>query len=178
MNRRLLLQVSLIGLVWWGGWLIPAWAQGFEQPESIDRYQTEMKRTKLGPALGVDQRTVDLLLQIDEKYRVQKEQAKREAMAAFAQLKQAMSKPNPSDQEVQVILDRMMRSRQETLNLQQRQFNEEMSVLTPVQQARYLMFLMGMRKQVAQEALQLRNSPKAAKPLVPPRELPVMRPNP
>ncbi len=177
MKRHLVLKgflgVLLVGCL--GGL---AAAQGFDPGDSMDRYQTEVKRSKLGPALGVDQRTVDQLLQIDQKYRHQKEQAKREALAAFQQLQQAMSKPNPSDQEVQAILDRMMHSRTETLSLQQRQFNEEMSVLTPVQQARYLMFLMSMRKQVAQEARELKTGPKASKPITPPRELPVMRPNP
>jgi hypothetical protein len=177
MTRHLVLRISAACLLL--GWLAGmAAAQGFDPPDSMDRYQAEVKRTKLGPALGVDQRTVDTLLKIDQKYRLQKDQAKREALASFQQLQQAMSKPNPSDQEVQVILDRMMHSRQETLNLQQRQFQEEMSVLTPVQQARYLMFLMSMRKQVAQEALELKSGPKAARPLAPPRELPVTRPNP
>lgn len=177
MSRRLV-RIWCIGLLL-AGWLAGvAAAQGFDPGDSMDRYQAEVKRSKLGPALGVDQRTVDALLQIDQKYRVQKEQAKREAMTAFQQLQQAMGKPNPSDQEVQAILDRMMHSRTETLNLQQRQFNEEMSVLTPVQQARYLMFLMSMRKQVAQEARELKAGPKASKPITPPRELPVMRPNP
>lgn len=157
---------------------LPAAAQGFEPADPMDRYQAEVKRAKLGPALGVDQRTVDLLLQIDQKYRVQKERAKQEAMLAFQQLQQVMSKPNPTDQEVQAILERMMRTREETLALQQRQFQEEMSLLTPVQQARYLMFLMSLRRQVATEARELKTSPKAAKPVTPPRELPVMRPNP
>lgn len=156
----------------------PVASQGFEPADPMDRYQAEVKRARLGPALGVDQRTVELLLQIDQKYRAQKEQAKREAMLAFQQLQQVMSKPNPTDQEVQAILERMMRSREETLALQQRQFQEEMSLLTPVQQARYLMFLMSLRRQVASEARELKTAPKATKPITPPRELPVMRPNP
>lgn len=156
-----------------------AWA--FESAGPVDQYQEEMKRSKLGPALGINQPTVDKLLQIDKKYRPQKEQAKREAVGAFQQLKQAMGKPSPTDAEVQVILDKMMRNRQESLNLQHRQFEEEMAVLTPVQQARYLMFLMGLRKQVAQEARGLREGPGGpgtTRPLQPPRELPVARPNP
>jgi hypothetical protein len=172
--RRLVLSVLALFLA--AALAPPALAQ-FDNLESLDRYQEEVKRQKLGPALGVDQRTVDRLLQIDQRYRPLKEQAKNEAVSSFRQLQQVMRQPSPPEDQVQTILDKMIQSRRETLNIQQRQLDEEMAVLTPLQQARYLMFLMSLRKQMAREALNLRSAPQeGARPMGPPRELPVVRP--
>jgi hypothetical protein len=170
--RHLVLYVCAILLL--VGMAASAAAQ-FDPPESPDRYQESIKRQKLGPALGVDQGTVNRLLSIDHKYKPLKEQAKKDAITAYQDLQQVMRNPSPPENQVRSILDRMIKNRRETLNLQQRQLEEEMGVLTPVQQARYLMFLMSLRKQMAQEALNLRGH-QEAKPIAPPRELPVVRP--
>lgn len=172
------LVLSVCALLLLAGMAPSARAQ-FDPPDSADRYQEVMKQQKLGPALGVDQGTVNRLLQIDHKYKPMKEKAKKDAVSAFQDLQQVMHNPSPPENQVRAILDRMIKSRRETLNLQQRQLEEEMAVLTPVQQARYLMFLMSMRKQMAQEALNLRSAPRQeARPMAPPRELPVVRPGP
>ncbi|MBW1990566.1 MAG: hypothetical protein JRI59_00250 [Deltaproteobacteria bacterium] len=152
-------------------------APAFDNPNVMARYQEEVKRQKLGPVLRVDQRTVDKLLQIDRRYKPLKERAKREAVTAFRQLQQVMRQPSPPESQVKALLDKMIRSRRETLRLQQRQLEEEMAILTPVQQARYLMFLMSLRRQMAREALNLRKAPAGpARPITPPREVPVVRP--
>ena len=153
-------------------------SQAFDNPDVTDRYQEEVKRQKLGPALGVNQNTVNQLLQIDHRYKPMKEKAKQDAVSAFRDLQQVMQNPSPPENQVRAILDKMIKNRRETLSLQQRQLEDEMAILTPVQQARYLMFLMSLRKQMAREALNLRSGPKAATPIVPPRELPVVRPSP
>jgi hypothetical protein len=170
--RHLVLSVCALLLL--TGMAASASAQ-FGPPDSTDSYQESIKRQKLGPALGVDQGTVNRLLGIDHTYKPLKEQAKRDAIAAYRDLQQVMRDPSPPENQVRAILDRMIKNRRETLNLQQRQLDEEMAVLTPVQQARYLMFLMSLRKQMAQEALNLRR--QEAKPIAPPRELPVVRPS-
>jgi hypothetical protein len=144
----------------------PAW--GFDPPDSLNRFQENVKRTRLGPVLRVDQRKVDQLLRIDEKYKPLKEQARREAIAAFKQLRQVMHQPSPSDDQVRGILATMMQKKQESLNLQQRQLEDEMAILTPVQQARYLMFLMGLRREMVKEARSLgppRNGGLGTKPV-------------
>jgi hypothetical protein len=144
----------------------PAW--GFEQPESLNRFQEDVKRTRLGSVLKVDQGKVDQLLHIDQKYKPLKEQARREAVAAFKQLQQVMRHPSPPEDQVRGILATMMRKKQESLDLQQRQLEEEMAILTPVQQARYLMFLMGLRREMVKEARSLgppRNGGLGTKPV-------------
>ena len=149
-----------------------------EPGDPMDQYQADFKRQNLGAALGVDQNTVDRLLQIDQKYRSQKRQATQNARGSFQQLQRVMSQPQPSDQEVAAILDNMMKLRQEKLALEQNQLQEEKSVLTPVQQAKYILLLMNMRQQVAKEAQRVRSGPQGmplpAKPG--PREVPVSRP--
>jgi Spy/CpxP family protein refolding chaperone len=141
----------------------------------------EIKRGRLGPALGTDQRTVDQLLQIEQRYKPVRAQLKRDMNTEFQRLQQLMARPNPPEQEVKVTLDNLNRKRLEMLNLQQRQQEEEMAILTPVQQARYLMFLIGLRQQVTKEARTLRSAPYRGAPVAPatkPREIPVVRPTP
>jgi hypothetical protein len=144
--------------------------------EPMDQYQVDYKRQNLGPALGIDQAKVERLLQIDQKYRSQKRQAIQDAKGAFQQLQRVMSQPQPSEQEVATILDNIMRLRKEKLTLEQQQLQEEKSVLTPVQQARYIMVLMNMRHQIAREAQRVRNAPQGV-PLPKqsgPREVPAV----
>lgn len=160
------------------------WA--FEPPESgMGQFQhgvQELKRTQLGPALGVDQRKVDQLLQIDQKYDPLKDQTRREARVALGQLQQLMRNPNPSEEEVRAVLETLLRKEQEINSLKQRQHQEEMAILTPIQQARYIMYLMGLRQQISREARSLRGGPRgtAPGPISPPGTTPreVVRPTP
>jgi hypothetical protein len=157
------------------------WGLAFETGEPgdpMDQYQADYKRQHLGAALGVDQGTVERLLQIDQKYKAQKRRSIQDAKGAFQQLQRAMSQPQPSDQEVAAILDNMMRLRKDKLTLEQSQLQEEKSLLTPVQQAKYILLLMNMRQQVAKEAQKVRTAPPGAPmPMKPaPHEVPVSRP--
>lgn len=146
--------------------------------DPIDQYQADFKRKNLGPALGIDQSKVERLLQIDRKYKSLKRQAIQKARMSLQQLNRVMRQPKPSEQEVRGILGNMMRIRREKLALEQRQLEEEKTVLTPVQQARYILLLMNMRQQIAKEAQKVRQSPRGVPlPVKPgPREVPVSRP--
>jgi hypothetical protein len=104
----------------------------------------EVKRNQLGPALGVDQQTVNKLLAIDERYKPMRHQLIMGMKTDFQRLQQLMSQPSPSEQEIKTVLSDMKRRRLEMLNLQQRKDNEETALLTPVQQARYIIYLMGL----------------------------------
>jgi myosin heavy subunit len=148
-----------------------------EPGEPMDQYQMNFKRQNLGTALGIDQTKVERLLQIDQKYKSQKRQAIHDAKAAFQQLQQVMGQSNPPENEVAVILDNIMRLRKQKLTLEQQQLQEEKSILTPVQQARYIILLMNMRHQIAREAQRVRNTPQGV-PVPPkptgPREVPAV----
>ena len=150
-----------------------------EPGDPMDQYQADFKRQNLGAALGIDPNTVERLLQIDQKYRAQKRQAVQNAKGAFQELQRVMSQPHPSDQEVSAILDNMLKLRTEKLSLEQNQLQEEKSVLTPVQQAKYILMLMNMRQHVAKEAQRVRSAPPGGQmPMKPggPHEVPVSRP--
>ena len=176
MLRRVLILSMLLLVAGPGprGWAFEPGDAG----EPMDQYQMDFKRQNLGAALGIDQNTVERLLQIDQKYRAQKRQAMQNAKAAFQQLQRVMSQPQPPEQEVSAILDNMMKLRQEKLALEQNQLQEEKSVLTPVQQARYIMVLMNMRQQVAKEAQRVRGAPQQGMPIPAkpsgPREVPAV----
>jgi len=136
----------------------------------------EIKRSQLGPALGVDQATVDRLLQIEQRYRSLKNQVNQGAMADMQRLQQIMANPNPPEAEVRAILETMNQRVQESRNLQQRQHEEEMAILSPVQQARYIMYKM----QLLREARSVKKGPGTPGPIGPgkgPREVPVFRPS-
>ena len=94
----------------------------------------------MGPALGVNQQTVDRLLEIERRYQPGRRQLIQNMKMDYQRLQQAMSQPAPQEQEVQAILSDMKRKKQEMQDLQTRQGEEEDALLTPVQQARYLMY--------------------------------------
>jgi hypothetical protein len=175
MLRRVLLVFLLVLLI--SGARSGLAFEAGEPGEPMDQYQMDFKRQNLGAALGIDQSKVEQLLQIDQKYRARKRQAIHDAKAAFQQLQQVMSQPQPPEQQVAGILDTIMRLRQEKLGLEQQQLQEEKRILTPVQQARYIMLLMNMRHQIAREAQRVRNTPQGV-PLPPkptgPREVPAV----
>jgi Spy/CpxP family protein refolding chaperone len=184
MRRNLLL--AFLGLVLLGTGVSRAWAQpghGFERGHFQDRLM-EIKRQQLGPALGVDQRTVDRLLAIDQRYKPIRHRLIMEMRADMRRLQQLMSQPSPSEREVQTVLNNMKRKRLEMLNLQQRKDQEETAILTPVQQARYIMYLISLVRQ----ARSIKSGPSGPSgpgpmggpgnmaPAFRPREIPVSRP--
>jgi Spy/CpxP family protein refolding chaperone len=134
-----LLGLTLAGVSW-------AWAQpghefgggGFQ-----DRLM-EFKRTQLGPAVGADQQTVNKLLAIDQRYKPMRHQLITGMRTDLQHLQQLMSQPVPSEREIKSVLASMKHKRLEMLNLQQRKDEEETALLTPVQQARYIIYLMNL----------------------------------
>ena len=126
-----------------------AWGQarqGFGDGGFQDRFQ-EVKRTQLGPALGVNQQTVDKLLAIDARYKPLRHQLVSGMKNDMRRLQQLMNQPSPPEREIKSLLADMKRKRLEMLNLQQRKDDEETALLTPMQQARYLMYLMSLIKE-------------------------------
>jgi hypothetical protein len=137
------------------------------------RFQ-EIKRTQMGPAIGVNQHTVDQLLQIEARYKPLRQQLIRDSKQEFQHLQQVMSQPSPSDQEVRVIWDNIKRKQREMQDLQRRQGEEEEALLTPVQQARYFMY----QRSLLKEARSVRGGGQGEEsPIMPqgPREIPVSR---
>jgi hypothetical protein len=155
-----------------------AWAQPGGSPGRFESNFQEIKRSQLGPALGVDQQTVDKLLQIDQRYHPMRHQLINESKAEFRRLQQVMEQPRPSEQEVRTILTNMKGKQREVEKLKQRQDEEEMAVLSSVQYARYVLYLQSLMK----EARSIRGRPQGpgrAAPMTPssPREIPVYRPS-
>jgi len=111
-----------------------------------DRF-LQVKRNQLGPALGVNQQTVDQLLAIDARYKPLRHQLVTDMRNDMHRLQQLMRQPTPPEQEVRAVLADMKRKRLEMLNLQQRKDDEESAILTPMQQARYIMYLMSLIKE-------------------------------
>jgi hypothetical protein len=138
-----------------------------------DRFQ-EIKRTQLGPALGVDQSTVDRLLQIEARYQPLRHKLIGEMQVDYRRLQQIMSQPSPSPQEVKTVLTDMKRKKREMQDLQTKQGDEEDAILNPLQQARYIMYL----KTLLKEARNIKGGPRETEPFMPqgPREIPVSRP--
>jgi uncharacterized caspase-like protein len=137
----------------------------------------EVKRTQLGPALGVDQQTVNKLIAIDERYKPIRRQLIMGMKADLQRLQQLMNQPAPQEQEIMAALSDMKRKRLEMLNLQQRKDEEETAILTPMQQARYIIYLMNL----VREARSIKSGPgmrgpAEMRPIQPPLEIPAFRP--
>jgi hypothetical protein len=180
MPRKLL--VYCLGLML-AGMASATWA--LAQPgDGSGRFQDkflEIKRSQLGPALGVDQRTVDKLIQIDQRYQPMRHQLITESKSEFMRLRQVMEQPNPPEPEVRTILSNMKAKQREMEGLKQRQDQEEMAVLSPVQYARYILYLQSMMREArsVQRGPAGPGGPGRAAPLTPssPREIPVYRPS-
>ena len=187
MRRRILFL--FLGLTLAGASLV--WGQpggefgggGFQ-----DRF-LEVKRSQLGPALGVNQPTVDKLLAIDARYKPLRHQMVMGMRTDMQRLQQLMGQPTPPEQEIKALLADMKSKRLEMLNLQQRKDDEETALLTPMQQARYLMYLMSLIKEArniksgagaptGQSRPGITGGPggMGAPALRPPQEIPVSRP--
>jgi hypothetical protein len=136
------------------------------------RFQ-DIKRQQLGPALGVNQPIVDRLLEIDRRYQPLRQQMIRAAKTDFQRLEAALNQPNPSNREIKSILDSVKGKEREITALKQRQDDEEMAILSPVQYARYIMY----QKNLMREARSIKGGPGRGAPMAPhpPTELPVSR---
>lgn len=122
-----------------------AWGQpGRELGGGFQDRFLEVKRNQLGPALGVKQPTVDQLLAIDARYKPLRHQLVTGMKSDMQRLQQLMNQPAPPEAEIKALLAEMKRKRLEMLNLQQRKDDEETALLTPIQQARYIMYLMSL----------------------------------
>jgi Spy/CpxP family protein refolding chaperone len=181
MPRKSLLY--LLGLILAGLACAPwAWAQGGPPPGRFMNKFQEIKRTQLGPALGVDQATVDKLLQIDQRYQPQRQRLIQASKSEFLRLRQIMDQPHPSEQEVRTILTNIKGRQREIEQMKLRQDEEEMAVLSPVQYARYVLYLQSMMREArsvkAGPGPGAPSGPGRAAPLTPssPREIPVYRP--
>ncbi len=135
-----------------------------------------IKRTQMGPMLGVSQQTVDQLLQIEARYQSRRQQLIQDSKADFQRLRQLMDQPAPSDQEVKAVLTDIKQKKREMEELQSRQGAEEEALLTPVQQARYIIYLKGLLKEA--RSVKGRGQPGETMPYggPTPREIPVSRP--
>ncbi len=123
-----------------------------------------IKRTQLVRFLGVNQQTVDRLLEVEQRYTPRRRQLTNEMKMDYERLMQIMSKPSPSDQDVKAIITSMKRKKQEMQDLQNRQGDEEEALLTPVQQALYLMY----QRRLLQEARSVKgHSPGETAPFNP-----------
>ena len=125
---------------------VPAESGAFQERESTPvAIPPHLEKT-----LGVNQQTVAQLLEIRQRYRPLRQQLMGEAKNEFLRLEQIMRQPHPADPDVKNVLNNIRKKEQEMLALKQRQDVEETAILTPVQHARYLMFLISSR-QVAKE---------------------------
>jgi hypothetical protein len=153
-----------------------AWA--FDGDEAFQTHLQGIKRQQLGPALGVDQRTVDQLLAIEQRYGATKQQLTREAMETNRQLQQVMQNPQPREEDVRTLLDTMVRKKKEIEAVRQRQWDEQKALLTPVQLARYFFYTQHMMREA--KSVRAPAAP-AAPPRYPagkaPEGVPVFRPN-
>jgi hypothetical protein len=154
MHRRIL--YLFLGLTLAGASL--AWGQpaGEFGPGGGGAFQDrllQVKRSQLGPALGVNQPTVDKLLAIEAHYKPLRHQMITGMMNDWRHLEQVMAQPSPSDQEIKTILSNLKQRKEEMHNLQQRQGDEEVAILTPLQQARYLIY----QRSLIQEARSIKS---------------------
>jgi DNA-binding transcriptional regulator YdaS (Cro superfamily) len=113
------------------------------------------QQPQLQKALGVKQQTVTQLIEIRDRYRPLRQKLIGEAKEELQRLEQAINQPNPSEPEVKACLNNIRKKEQEMQSVKQRQDEEEMAILSPVQQGRYLVFLISLRHQMVKQPRRL-----------------------
>ena len=139
------------------------------------RFQ-EIKRTQMGPAVGVNQQTVDQLLQIEARYQPLRQQLIRDSKKEFRRLQQVMSQAFALGSGSEGYPGTVSSGSNGRCKIcRRRQGEEEEALLTPVQQARYFMY----QRTLLKEARNVQGGgPGEEAPMMPqgPREIPVSRP--
>jgi Spy/CpxP family protein refolding chaperone len=143
-----------------------------------ERFQ-QVKRQQMGPALGVNQQTVDRLLEIEQRYEPGRRQLIQSMRIDYQRLRQLMSQGAPPEGVVAAVLNDMKRKKQEMQDLQTRQGEEEDALLTPVQQARYLMYNQSLMREARSVQRGGPGGPGEGGTFTPggPREVPVINPS-
>jgi Spy/CpxP family protein refolding chaperone len=114
-------------------------AQMQEMGQVLERINL-IRLLKMTDALSLERDTAVKLASVSSRYCETQKGLLRNMRRDIDALRQILADKSPDEQKLKEIIDRTKKIRKELANLRCRQMDDEMILLTPIQQAQYLIF--------------------------------------
>lgn len=141
MSPKKTLWIFFLPLILWGSW---AWADPWKEGKNPNEKawgRIMMIRTwKLTEALKLDREGAVRFFAVDNQYEEGKRRLRRDLHEDIQRLRNLMRDMNPQERELRELLSRIKNRKKELDDLVQKQTDEEINLLKPEQQARYILF--------------------------------------
>jgi Spy/CpxP family protein refolding chaperone len=149
MSPKKVLGIFLLSLTLCGSW---AWAESWKEGKDARSKAWErihmIKMLKLTEALKLDRETAARFFAVDNRYEEGKRKLRRDLHENIHRLRNLMQDMNPPEGELRELLSRIKNRKKDLDDLVQKQTDEEMSLLKPAQQARYVLFQIDFQREM------------------------------
>ena len=149
MSPKKALWVLLLSLTLCGSW---AWAESWKESKdprskAWERFHM-IKMLKLTEALKLDREGAARFFAVDNQYGEGKRKLRQDLHEDIQRLRNLMRDMNPPERELRELLSRIKNRKKDLDDLVQKQTNEEMNLLKPDQQARYVLFQIDFQREM------------------------------
>lgn len=118
-------------------------------PREKARERIQMVRMlKMTEALRLDRETAARFFAIETRYEDTKRQVRRDLQDDIQRLRQNLQNINPPEKDLRETIIRIRNRKKDLNDLNLRQIDEELGLLRPEQQARYLLFSIDFRREI------------------------------
>lgn len=149
--KRMLVALMVAGAAWMvagDAMAEPPGGDGMGPPhkEGAMKKFRAMRLAELQEALNLDDKTMLKLNEVLKKNDDKRDALHKEAREGMRQLKDLMDAQKPDEAKVTAALDKLAASRDKLHNIQIEQMNEARKLLTPIQQAKFVLHMDKFRK--------------------------------
>lgn len=149
MSPKKTLWIFLLFVVLWSSW---AWAESWKEskdPRSKAWERIHMiKMWKLTETLKLDREGAARFFAVDNKYEEGKRRLRQDLHEDIQRLRNLMRDMNPPERELRELLSRIKNRKKDLDDLVQKQTDEELNLLKPEQQARYVLFQIDFQREM------------------------------
>lgn len=149
MYPKLITGIIALGVL--AGWPV-VWAQSWREPadpreKARDRIQM-VRMLKVTEALRLDRDTAARFFAIGSRYEDTKRQVRRDMNDDIQRLRHSLQNLHPPEKDLRDTVNRIRNRKKDLSELHLKQIDEELSLLRPDQQARYLLFTIDFRREI------------------------------
>jgi Spy/CpxP family protein refolding chaperone len=155
-------------------------AQSWREPsdprdKARDRIQM-IRMMKMTEALRLDRETAARFFAVGSRYEETKRHVRRDMQDDIQRLRHSLQNINPPEKELRETVLRIRNRKKDLSDLNLKQIDEELSLLRPEQQARYLLFTIDFRREIDDLLREVRETKPAERPPEKPAERYAPRP--
>jgi hypothetical protein len=134
----------------WTSWGFGQTYKDSEDPREKARARIQMiKRMRLTEALKLDQETAARFFSLSHHFEGTKRMMHKDFQEDIQRLRGLLKDPNPPEKDLKELILRLKNRKKDMEVLSERQTNEEMNLLRPDQQGRYILFQIDFRKEIS-----------------------------